>query len=85
MLSDEKEFKSMIKEAEINNSFHNTNNKQNSLALITKIANLKKDNTVNLEFPVNKIIEFVTNSQEIYIYQSKIDVLMKEEETVFKV
>ena len=82
MMKDEKDMKSIFKEAEITNSFHNTNNKQNSLTLVAKIQNFRQDNSVNLEFPVNAVIEFITNSQDIYQKEEKIDYFLKEYDSV---
>jgi hypothetical protein len=83
MLKEEKDFKTLFKEAEITNSYFNPNNKHNSLKLVNKIQSLKKD-FLSLEYPINTIIDFITNSQEIYMTQSKLDILLKEEETVYK-
>ena len=84
MIKDEKDMKSIFKEAEITNSFYNFNNKNNSVLLIDKIQSMKLRNIHSFDFPINVIIEFITNSQEIYTIHEKIENLWKEFEKVYK-
>ena len=82
MLKDEKEMKSIIKEAEITNSFYNINNRVNSSNLRDNIQLIKEEISLSLEYPINLIFEFITNSMKIYTNHEKIESLSKEFEKV---
>ena len=74
--------KSIIKEAEITNSFYNINNRVNSSNLRDNIQLIKEEISLSLEYPINLIFEFITNSMKIYTNHDKIESLSKEFEKV---
>ena len=84
MIKDEKELKSIIKEAEISNSFFNFKNKHNSNLIKNKIQDLKSSNMLNLDFPLNVLFEFIVNSNEIYTLEENSEMLKNDCNNVIK-
>ena len=81
-MEDEDELKSILKDAQIANSFQNISNKQNAALLKKKIDEIKSKGQITVEYPINIIYEIVLNTNEIYQHEQLFNELKKETENV---